>query len=144
MDRVILKINARQHNDQGEEDVMELVTEAKMYRKDGAFYLVYEESELSGMDGCVTTLIIQKNKVSLKRYGAANQELIFEEGKKYLGMYETPMGCTEMEILTDLVAPKLDEKTATGTVDVEYEISLRGLMAARNKLLIEIAEKKEE
>ena len=143
MKKVILKIYAKQRNDRGEEDVMELVTEGKFYHKDGATYLVYEESELSGMEGCVTTLIIENKRVRLKRYGAASHELQFEEGKKFTGIYETPMGCVDMEILTEQVENTIAEEAAEGLICIEYEISLRGLMEARNKLRIEITEKEE-
>ena len=138
MNKVMLKIDAKQESGQGEEDMMELVTDGTSYFKDGATYLVYEESELSGMDGCVTTLIIKDGTVTLKRYGAASHELQFEQGEKFTGLYETPMGFVDMEILTNKVKNTLNEDATEGKISIEYEISLRGLMEARNKLNIEV------
>ena len=138
MNKVMLKIDAKQESGQGEEDMMELVTDGKSYFKDDSVYLVYEESELSGMEGCVTTLIIKDRAVTLKRYGAASHELRFEPGGKFTGLYETPMGFIDMEILTNKVENSLNENATEGTISIEYEISLRGLMEARNKLNIEI------
>lgn len=138
MNKVMLRIDAKQEGRQGEENVMELVTNGQSYSKDGITYLVYEESELSGMEGCVTTLMVEEGVVTLKRHGAASHELRFEQGKKFKGLYETPMGLFDMEILTDLIKNKLNSDATEGSLEIEYEISLRGLMEARNKMNIEI------
>ena len=48
MKEVMVKITTNQVNEQGEEDIMEFVTEAKLYKRGEAVYLIYEETELSG------------------------------------------------------------------------------------------------
>ena len=47
MKEVMVKITTNQVNEQGEEDIMEFVTEAKLYKRGEAVYLIYEETELS-------------------------------------------------------------------------------------------------
>lgn len=49
MKEVMVKITTNQVNEQGEEDIMEFVTEAKLYKRGEAVYLIYEETELSGI-----------------------------------------------------------------------------------------------
>ena len=56
MKEVMVKITTNQVNEQGEEDIMEFVTEAKLYKRGEAVYLIYEETELSGIPGCRTRL----------------------------------------------------------------------------------------
>ena len=51
MKEVMVKITTNQVNEQGEEDIMEFVTEAKLYKRGEAVYLIYEETELSGIPG---------------------------------------------------------------------------------------------
>ena len=45
MKEVMVKITTNQVNEQGEEDIMEFVTEAKLYKRGEAVYLIYEETE---------------------------------------------------------------------------------------------------
>ena len=42
-----------------QDEVIELITEGKFYKKSDAYYLVYDESEISGMQGTTTTLKIK-------------------------------------------------------------------------------------
>lgn len=55
MKNVMLKIKGKQSPRANEEDTIELITEGKYYDKGNSKYLVYQESELSGMEGCTTT-----------------------------------------------------------------------------------------
>lgn len=50
---------------------MEFVTEAKLYKRGEAVYLIYEETELSGIPGCRTRLKCKPDEVQMKRYGKA-------------------------------------------------------------------------
>ena len=46
------------------------MTEGKAYRKGESTYIVYEESEMSGMEGVKTTLRIDRDgSVRMKRFG---------------------------------------------------------------------------
>ena len=69
MKEVMVKITTNQVNEQGEEDIMEFVTEAKLYKRGEAVYLIYEETELSGIPGCRTRLKCKPDEVQMKRYG---------------------------------------------------------------------------
>lgn len=139
MTKVLIKIHARQKNREHEEDVMDLLTEGKQYNKNGVIYLMYEETELSGVKGCVTSLRIQNNVIKLKRYGVKSREMVFETGKRFSGLYETPMGFFEMEILTNRIDNNLTEGGSRGNLEIEYDISLKGFMEAHNVLEIKVA-----
>jgi len=49
MKEVMIKIKGRQFSRETGEDEMEFVTEGKLYRRNGAIYLLYDETELSGI-----------------------------------------------------------------------------------------------
>lgn len=134
---VILKIKGTQMPTGSDEDNIELITEGKFYDKDNAKYLVYEESQLSGMEGCTTTLKITDNKIEMKRFGKATSQLVFEKGKRYVTNYSTPYGNFRMEILTKKLDLEIDEDIK-GSISLEYRISLQGLAEGTNKLDIEI------
>lgn len=137
MKDVILKIKGRQMPAGEEEDIVELITEGKVYDKDNAKYLVYEESELSGMKGCTTTLKITDDKIEMRRFGNATSQLVFEKGKRHVSNYSTPYGNFRMEILTKKLECSLNQEKK-GTISLEYRMSLQGLSEGTNKLDIEI------
>ncbi|MCT4566196.1 MAG: DUF1934 domain-containing protein [Maledivibacter sp.] len=137
MKNVMLKIKGTQMPTGSDEDNIELITEGKFYDKDNAKYIVYEESELSGMEGCTTTLKITGNKVEMKRFGKATSQLVFEKGKRYVTNYSTPYGNFRMEILTKKLELGINEDIK-GSISLEYQISLQGLAEGTNKLDIEI------
>ena len=138
MKEVMVRIRSTQVSQEVGEDTMEFVTEAKLYKKNGALYLLYEESEFSGMPGCKTRLRLRDGEVQMKRFGEGagiGNELKFEKGKRYSGIYDTPFGPIGIELLTNDVASTVSED-GKGQVDIDYEVSLKGLLEGRNKMNI--------
>lgn len=140
MKEIMLKITGRQVNDEGGEDSMEFITEAKMYKRGDAVYLVYDESEVSGVPGCRTRLRFRGDQVQMKRYGEGvgiGNEIQFEKGKRFTGLYDTPFGAIEMEVLTNALENTVSEENG-GQLDIDYSISLKGLVEGRNRLNITV------
>lgn len=138
MKEIMVKIKGRQITRDSGEDTMELITEAKLYKRGEALYLLYEESELSGIPGCKTRLRLRDGKVQMKRFGEGagiGNEIEFEKGKRYNGIYETPFGAIQMEVLTNEIESTLSEE-GSGHLNIDYSISLKGLLEGRNKLNI--------
>ena len=138
MKEVMVRIKSMQVSREAGSDEMEFVTEAKLYKRNGALYLLYEESEFSGMPGCRTRLRLRDDEVQMKRFGEGagiGNELRFKKGSRYTGLYETPVGPIEMEVLTNDVASTISEE-GTGQVDIDYEVSLKGLLEGRNRMNI--------
>ena len=138
MKEVMVKITTNQVNEQGDEDIMEFVTEAKLYKRGEAMYLIYEETELSGVPGCRTRLKCKDNEVQMKRFGEGagiGHEIRFQRGKRYSGLYDTPFGAIEMEVLTNKLENNLTEE-GSGMLDIDYSISLKELIEGRNQLNI--------
>jgi uncharacterized beta-barrel protein YwiB (DUF1934 family) len=88
--KAIISVKGTQKNEQNESDTIELITEGNFYIKGNTFYVVYEESELSGMDGTTTTLKITEDKVTLLRFGTNKSKMVFEKNKRYESDYDTP------------------------------------------------------
>lgn len=139
MEEVMIKIKGSQVN-QGsgsDEETIEFITEAKLYNKNGATYLIYDESEFSGMPGCRTRLKFKGDEIQMKRFGKGagiGHELHFRKGMRYSDLYDTPYGAVEIEVLTNELRNNLLEEG--GQVDIDYDISLKGLIEGRNKLNI--------
>ncbi|KXG76202.1 DUF1934 domain-containing protein [Thermotalea metallivorans] len=137
MKNVLLRIEGTQKSFDGEENTIELVTEGKLYQKENALYLVYEESEISGLEGCTTTLKVSKDRVSMRRFGTAHSEIIFEKGRRFSTSYHTPYGDFRMEILTREMEANISD-TNKGDITIEYNISLQGMIESKNRLNIRI------
>ncbi len=140
MKDVMIKITGSQCIDDKEEDQMEFVTEGKLYQRNGYIYMVYEETEVSGMAGCKTTLRVKGDSLRLKRIGniGFDHELYFEKGQRFSSLYETPYGTMDMEVLTKSVDNRLDLESMKGTIDIRYDISLQGVAEGKNKLEIKV------
>jgi len=141
MKDIMLKIVGRQVTSETEEEQLEFVTEGKYYVKGDSVYLLYDESEFSGMAGCTTSLKITGDNIKMKRFGESiglDTEIEFQKGKRYKGYYDTPFGSVEMEVLTNEVINKIEKIEGKGTLNIDYHISLRGLSEGRSILDIEI------
>ncbi|MDO4395449.1 MAG: DUF1934 domain-containing protein [Clostridia bacterium] len=140
MKDIMLKITGKLLVGEEAEDRMEFVTEGKLYERGGAKYLMYEESEFSGMPGCKTTLKLTDSSIRLKRIGdqaGPGNEMVFEKGKRYNSRYSTPYGDMDLEILTNDVVNNLSEE-GFGTIGIDYHVSLGGMAEGRNQLNIEV------
>ena len=88
---VIISIKGKQSYEDAEDETIELVTEGRL-EEDGSdgFTLSYQESELTGLEGTLTTFQIEKDRITLMRVGEVNSQMVFEEGRRHLSMYNTP------------------------------------------------------
>lgn len=137
MREVLLKIKGKQVNSEGEENTIELITEGKFYEKNGIYYLIYNESEISGMEGSTTTLKVEKNKVSMKRFGNGTSRLIFERGKRHKTEYQTLYGEMDIEVLTDKLDINISE-IGKGSINLSYNLNISDSVQSKNQLTIDI------
>lgn len=135
---IMLRIVGTQFTRGEEAEQIEFVTEGKYYKKNNAMYLVYKETEVLGIDGSVTTLKIKNDTIKMMRHGPVSNEMCFEKGRRITGEYETPFGRMPMELLTNEIAYEINEDTIKGYVDIDYDLSIRGLTDSRNKLNVQI------
>ena len=140
MKDITIKITGKQCFDDVEEDQMEFVTDGRLYERNGFYYLIYDESEISGLEGFRTTLKFDDKSLKMKRMSKSGPgpELYFEEGKRFSSNYDTPMGLMEVEVLTRSVRNLMDRDLKTGKLDIEYDVSLGGVAEGKNKLIIDV------
>ena len=136
MKDIILKIK--------DEDGLEFTTEGRLYSKGSTTLIQYEETELSGMEGCTTSLTITPARVRMKRSGENMRdltEMVFESGRRMHGLYATPYGNFGMEILTNSISGLEAAANGSGKLSIDYSMSLKGLFDTRKKLIIEFRDK---
>lgn len=96
---VWLSINSTQQFVDGEQEEISLVTEATLYERGGKYYVAYDESELTGLEGTKTTVKMADREVLLVRTGAHPSHMLFAEDERHVGLYQTAMGI-ELAIAT--------------------------------------------
>lgn len=106
------------------DEAIEVVTPGNFYKKDDSYYAVYEETEVSGMEGTTTTLKIGPDKFSLIRMGSTNAKMEFDKKVKSVSMYNTPYGTIELKIETRKLDIKVNDNG--GNISINYNMSLGG------------------
>lgn len=141
MKDITLKITGKQIFDGQEEEQMEFVTDGKFYLRNGAAYVVYDESEISGLAGCKTTLKLKDGTVKMRRVGGGGfgTELYFEKGKRFSNTYNTPYGEMEIEVLTSKVNTDIDFENGCGNISIDYNVSMEGVAEGKNQICIDIS-----
>lgn len=129
---VIISIKGKQEVGDGPAERMELVTKGWMRRKDGVYTLAYQESEVTGLEGTLTTIKVEQEeeRVTLTRVGGYNSEMVFEEGCRHLSLYNTPYGAVSMGVNARHLLAELDDDG--GCVEVDYTLEVEGAVVGRN------------
>ncbi len=110
------------------------------YHDDGVRVAIsYDESALSGMEGSRATISFQKSepaRISMLRTGSVKTALLFEEDRRHVCVYQTPLAPFEVCVQTNSVKHAVE---AMGTLDLDYIVELKGAQAERAKMKIVIS-----
>lgn len=132
--KAVISISSNQFTKK--DDTIEVLTPGDYFKKDNLYYAVYDETEISGMEGTTTTLEIYPEKLSLIREGTTSAKMEFEKNKKYLTLYNTPYGALELQIQTDELKMNIDENG--GMILINYNMSVGGQKPQKTELRINI------
>jgi len=134
---VLLSIRGRQCYAEAEPEIIELVTTGTLEEIDGGWDIVYQETDLTGMEGVTTAFRAEPGKITLTRSGNLNSQMVFQEGVSHQSLYQMPFGAlmitvcatdirwniTENGGVVDLVYGIEIENSAAGTVEYHLEIT---------------------
>ena len=137
---VIISIRGQQAYQGADEESVELVTEGLLRPECGGYTLSYQESEVTGMAGTLTTFQIEKDCITLIRAGEVNSQMVFQEGRRHLSMYETPYGQLALGVNTRRMRADLNDKG--GDIEIDYNIEIDHRVAGVNAFQISVREKK--
>lgn len=133
---VVLSIRGRQVYLNQEPEVIELVTEGILEKRENSWLLSYDESDLTGMEGVTTTFRIEPEKITLTRTGKLSSEMVFREGVVHESLYRVEFGALMISVcaskvtadlswdggIVDLVYAIEIEQSEAGTIDYHLEI----------------------
>ena len=137
---VIISIQGKQSFEAQDDDTIELVTEGCLEPDgDDGYTLSYQESELTGLEGTLTTFQIEKDRITLMRVGEVNSQMVFEEGRQHTSLYETPFGELSVDIQTSSLRHNLSERG--GVMEIRYSIAVEHTVTGRNCFKIQVRRK---
>ena len=124
----------------GEPEQTDLLMEGKLITTSRRIELVYHESELTGMEGAITKIGFERSMpglISMLRSGTVSTALVFEEGRRHICVYHTPISSFEVCVQTLGVQNRLPEE---GALSLEYLIELHGLRTEHCRMQLRVCE----
>lgn len=136
---VIISIRGTQAYDDADPDCIELVTEGRLADfGDGSYTLSYQESELTGLEGTLTTFQVEPHCITLLRMGMVNSQMVFQLGRRHFSMYETPYGALSVGVNTKKMKSSLTDEG--GNIEIDYAIEIDHAVAGENFFRINVRE----
>lgn len=125
-----------QKTDEGQEDKIEFSTEGNFYEKNGTYYIIYQESDLTGLVGVTTSLKADPQRVVLNRMGKADLKQEFSPNSYFRSNYVTPYGTILMGIWTEVVESNLTGQG--GHISLKYNLYVEEELISYNTLSITV------
>ena len=119
-----------------EDDLIEVVTPGEFFITDYGFRVEYDETEISGMEGTRTTIVIRDKVFELIREGSTETKMKFEYMKGNVSLYKTPYGVLEMETYTKKLDINMTENG--GNITTSYTLTLEGQETVKTSLIVDV------
>ena len=100
--------------------------------------LVYDEGELSGMEGSVTSIGFDRatpGLISMIRTGSVETALVFEQSKRHFSVYDTPFSSFQVCVHMIRVENKL---LGEGKLDLDHLVEIHGAQAEHCRMTVTI------
>lgn len=117
------------------EDVIELVVPGQYYFRNGSHYLRYEEMVDETDAPTVNYIKISKDNVEVRKHGVVNTQMIFDESKKSMTTYSTPLGMFNMGIAATKI--EFEENEDNIKLKLDYALDINGERMADCYITIE-------
>ncbi len=124
--------------DEQDGETLEMITQGFVRVRGGRVEIVYDEGELSGMEGSRTVIsyaVDDPATLSMIRSGAVSTALVFERGVRHLCTYETPYMPFQIGVFALTVDNRLE---CDGVILLDYLIEIRGAQAERCKMTLKV------
>ena len=136
---VIISIRGRQFfSEFGSNEPVELVTSGELISSDKEYILVYRESDLTGFNGAVSTLMINPERITFLRSGPVPTQMVFEEGRKHLSYYDTEDGSLLVGVQANKVRSVMND--FGGNIEMEYYVEIDHALSGANQVSISVKE----
>ncbi len=103
-------------------DLIDFASIGKVEIKNGTIYIEYDESELSGMENTVSTIVISGDAITLNRSGSWAGTMAFVEGEEMPADIITPYGVMRLKVYTDKIDVSVTDRHIK--FDLKYAYSI--------------------
>lgn len=133
---VNISMITKQYDNLGNEDIIEVLSNGKLYEKNDGIYVIYKEELEKNSAHVTTTIKISEKEILIKRFGLVNSSMKFILDKETTTLYKTPQGIFNIKINTN----KLDIKETDKDIEIEidYNMEILGLFKGVNIIKIKI------
>jgi len=118
-------------------DEMRLVTTGELSGEDDSWRLRYIETQPDTAESHKVTFTMKDGVVTMSREGSYHTSMIFSQGNRFEGSYETPYGALDMGVYPTQVKYTVDD--ARGEVLLKYQLDIGGQFASMREMRIRFA-----
>jgi len=136
-ENAIIKVKSEQISDD-DKNFIDIDSVGNFYQRGGKFYIFYKESAEMQMSDSTVMLIVDKNKVTMRRNGEYETKFNFIEGESESVVYYTPFG--EFNFTLNTISVSSDLKDNGGWVEFEYTLET-GDSLQKNKVSVSVERK---
>ncbi len=128
-------IKTNQTDAEGKRSDMEFFVEGSYIQKGNTKYITYKETEISGMEGTITTIKINSDCLSIIRFGSITSKLEFVREEVTSSIYSTPYGQLDISIDTKLLEININE-CGKSTIELKYTLDSGAEQILDNEMFI--------
>ena len=141
MQDVVITINSAQRSDPEGEDAIEFSTDG-LYTFDGEnACLTYMESDVTGLTGTRTSVMVMPDKVAVDRDGMITSRMIFQIGRKNAFQYATPYGTATLSFDTRRIEKNFDAEG--GELLIDYVVDVEHSIVSQNLFKLSVKKQKQ-
>ena len=138
---VIITLKSFHDIDADNKDSLDFMTYGYYSYDDGIGSFSYFESEVTGLEGTRTSVIVMPDKIVVDRDGTVTSRMIFKEGEKSSFLYSLPFGEAMLGVDTRKIRQSFDENG--GNAEIEYVVNVDHKVFTRNKLLLNVKQEEQ-
>ena len=140
MNDVVIFLDSIHDVGSGDEDRIEFTTDGLYTYDEGVGCLTYMESEVTGMEGTRTSVMVMPDQVVVDRDGTITSRMVFREGMKNSLLMNTPYGSATLNIATRHINHSFDENG--GSMEIDYVLDVENAVASKNKFRLQVMKQK--
>lgn len=136
---VLLSVTGTSKQSDPDDAGIQLTTSGTLKAVSEGYLLKYRESQPDSDEYQDIELLMNDKTVTMTRSGAYATGMVFEKGRRFEGVYETPYGSLDMAVYATRVFCRLGEER--GEVQLQYQLDMQGQFADVHELKIKYAKK---
>lgn len=138
MMEAVIHISSQMDYGMEEEDTIDFTTDGFYTFENGIAKLAYFESEVTGLSGTHTSVVISPLGVIVDRKGTLTSRMEFRPGEKKSFLYDTPVGSATMNMNTRSIRHSFGPQG--GSLEIDYVLDMEHTVVSSNKFTLSVRE----